>query len=456
MIKFKLLNNQIDFTNNQTDYNDLKNSFLLISNIYEKDLAELYETFTCYDDILIYTNNFFEKFFDELNNHSISLFVKNGVNKIDKASFLKQCKDINCFTSWNETYENLKIIKKELIEARDNNNVNRSVRRETRIKSGVFGTLGIFTGSSAVWFLGEVADIGINVASNVIHGSTNVIASGLEKRKINNTLQDYLEDPNTLVSFINCIRIVTLAVLNCYVDIFNNEKKCIIYKYPSIETIEEVASINNNVKDGFIEKESVLTELLRGLMLNPYSTSTYKLLYNLYGDPSDELQVIADYFKKPLQNIKVESIYEQYIKDLEIDSTEEYINNLKEKYLKICAELKIDNNNKILNDITLKLNKLDEEYRSVEGLMFNTRGEADKARLEKIRVEMIFKDKKFTSVKNVNEVEQEYLINKIIHVDDWDKKTLRRFAQIRLKLEAQEKITSGYNKIIKGFKKFKS
>lgn len=154
------------------------------------------------------------------------------------------------------------------------------------------------------------------------------------------------------------------------------------WNLPNDNDIQKAQRLLNNLKSGAITKEKAVDICQEIINLNPYDFEIYKYLFSVYGDKDGKLQNFADYFRISLIMTK-DDFALKYIQENQGSNETEAI-QAKEKLLLYCKEinLPVSDDLKCIQYINNLISKYDLEYRTVDGVVCETRESADHARKE--------------------------------------------------------------------------
>lgn len=150
------------------------------------------------------------------------------------------------------------------------------------------------------------------------------------------------------------------------------------------EEIEKCSQLLSNIRQNIIPEEQVEKILLYIAQTNPFSMELYTCIVQRCGDKAGEVQALADYldFGDDVTAYKEEMI-QSYFEELPMKTEEEAL-AAKEKLEAYCASLGYDGEEKeeLFEEIRDRLEELDRIYRTVDGIVCETRESADFAREE--------------------------------------------------------------------------
>lgn len=150
------------------------------------------------------------------------------------------------------------------------------------------------------------------------------------------------------------------------------------------EEIEKCSQLLSNIKQNIIPEEQVDKLLLHIAQTNPFSKELYTCIVQRCGDKEGEVQALADYlgFGEDVTAYK-EKLIQGYFDGISMETEEEAL-DAKQKLETYCASLGYDGEEKeeLFEEIRDRLEELDRIYRTVDGIVCETRESADFAREE--------------------------------------------------------------------------
>lgn len=140
----------------------------------------------------------------------------------------------------------------------------------------------------------------------------------------------------------------------------------------------------SNINQDIIPKEQVGKLLLHIAQTDPFKKSLYTCIVKYFGDKNREIQTLADYldYGDTITSYK-EALLHDYFNNLSMETEAETF-DAKEKLEAYCAHIGYDDEDKaeLFQEIADRLEKLDQIYRTVDDIVFETRESADLAKEE--------------------------------------------------------------------------
>ncbi len=238
---------------------------------------------------------------------------------------------------------------------------------------------------------GAVQAGALNMASGIAHSAFNMAGKTISTIKVNSKKSKLYRDKTTLD---NLSKELNYAIFNLHLAIkdYLNDNTNVIIKGVSEADVLIVGSKLKRIVDTDIENSKKIDELIEIINIYPYSESVYQYMVQEFGDNKKEIEKIANYFGCNISDYK-ENILNEKFKTLNLES-EEATKRAKEIIIDEINRLGLNENQECISKINQKLKEYDEIARRVNGVLFDTREEADIANKEsKIIEEILSKTK---------------------------------------------------------------
>lgn len=226
----------------------------------------------------------------------------------------------------------------------------------------------------------------MNLAEGGIYSAANMIGNASDTKKANNQLDKILRDPNTKGTLSNGVYSAAFQLHYALIALLQDSGLSIVWDSPKSEAIDAGNRLLNNLKSGAVPAEKVNELYLNIIDLNPYNIDLFGNLLDVYRDKEGQLGVLADYYGVDLNSYKDEAAL-KYVKDNQ-GTTEEDSVKAKEMLLKYCEDISLNPTDDLecMQYITERLFDFDLQYRTVDGVVCETRDGADFAREELDRI----------------------------------------------------------------------
>lgn len=365
-----------------------------------------------------------EKGLDELSKDAISI----GYYSLDTENIIGECVNSGYFDDFQNAYENYITNNEQILSRLSNSMQYRQVRKQSRPR-WVSATYG---GDIFDAWGGRLKTSTMNVVEGAGHSIVNAIGNAIDESNAEDERKALFKNKkyqNILLNSVwKCAANLRLVITN----IISKRYDLSLSGWITNDDSSKARSMFNNVMRIDLDSELQKKFVLNVIELNPYVYDYYSGFMKKYLDHGKEFLDIADFFhvhglREDIRNILAEfagnwkintcddfiecrdSVYKCAAK-LKVDSeyldlamakinecgsrilcnfannnlgtTEEDAQNCRKQISKMAEKIQLDESSsasgfKIVDD---RINKLDLEYRTVEGVVLNTREEADKAR----------------------------------------------------------------------------
>lgn len=228
-----------------------------------------------------------------------------------------------------------------------------------------------------------------NLAEGAAHSLFNMAGNAVSNMVANSELDDLFKKKSTKNSLLDGIFEAAFGLHLIYIDFL---KKLARWSIPSANDRQKSQRLLNNIKSGAISKDKEIEICQEIINLNPYDFEIYEYLFSVYGDKKGELQNLADYFGVDLNDTKDDSAL-KYVQENQGETEDDAV-KAKANLLSYCEEihLTVTDDLKCIQYIQKILDDFDLQYRTVDGVVCETRDGADFARAELEGIQEFMKD----------------------------------------------------------------
>lgn len=306
--------------------------------------------------------------------HCIDTLVQHGVIDVDVRAFAECYQSFAepCAEAFSEVYDRYT----EVVMDAEELNQYRRARREGRARwqGGGFGLAGALSGAVTAGALNLVTGAG-HVVFNAIGKTISSISDSFKLSRI-------YDDPSTCATLLKGLRI---SVFNLHLALVDCLDRLDIDHLPSgglvsNENHRMAEAILANV-DRLSAEEDKIDALLQVFDLDPYQPRLYIYILRHYGDENGELSKTVQYFGLMGFEEHKKNILAEFAKALPID-TEQNALESKKKIAAYRKKLTYFDPLPETQNVIRAVERFDEEYRTVDGVLCSTREEAEQARLE--------------------------------------------------------------------------
>lgn len=366
-------------------YNELKKHYENMALSAAGSFMEFYNSYkNCYD-IIEKSPVDFQKSIALIINDIKDTLIKLQRYDLDYDSIFEYIADQGCTNHFNERLD--AIVEKV---AEINNDVElqkeyRQQRKENRSR-WVGGTIG----GNTITAVSHQMDISaMNFASGAAHSIANAAGNFITEMQAQADLQSLFEDENVKEMLAEGVYLSASSILYAFIGLIGADYD---WDIESDEDCEKAQRIINNLKSGSIDGKNIDNICREVFDLDPYNSEFYEFLFSKFGDDGT-LGIIADYFGiRDFINIKDEQALE-YIKKNQGKSEEDAI-KAKELLITYCKKINLEINDdlKCISYINSLIEDFDLKYRTVDGVVCETREGADFSRKELPKITAFMKD----------------------------------------------------------------
>lgn len=468
MGSYKYLNTKIEIAEDRLKYNEMRQLFNKLAIEAQSEFRKMYSQNKDMDSVI---RNVAEQgatiFISVLTKNVMPMIVGTGVYNIDEETFLKEYYfTLNNNYTFDDAVFKLSDAYFEIVMDKATLDAYRVARRESRGRfvGGGFGVSGAAKGILLAG-AGNMITGGLHRVANGVGGMISSIKTEGKKLKLFN-------NPEVLDTL--CIELYTsvfrlhLAYYNFLIDNF----EALDIRPVTTSESQQAIAILKNVQSNRVEEDKVPYLLAEAIQLDPYKFDIYKELIIRYGDNDLGLAELGQLFgfdavsfKESLLNafsrecstitkqLALKSRYEfkkyqeylgvekhefldeidKVINDFNLKEIESSINfsskvEVKKSLERINEECKVETEYKIqlIEKLNRRLNELELESRTLDGIVYSSEEQANKARREKdqllkieldtdfdCKVSLLNAKKEVDSIPGINATYKQYLENRI-------------------------------------------
>lgn len=342
--KFTIQKSTITVSENLNKYNSLRRRYKSLADSISKDFNENYSTlFLDMDEISMKMPEIAYAYLEKAIDIAIRDLIDFKITDISDEAFIN--KYIYPTMSWNEDYfyiedQYLKIV----MSADEYERARRSRTPTGGIIGGGFGLEGAIQGIAVATAANLAIKLLSNMAAAIGTASKNI---GTEKEK-----QKLFSNPSTRENLTLAINKLIFNVHLAVIDAITDIKKYSPFEIISIDRIERANAILNNISKKRIPKGEIIENLVEAIKSNPYHESAYEeLLLRVSGEAETEVLKMCRHF------------------DIAINTPQKNKNTIK-------------NTNSGLATENIAQSNTTDEARTFDGNLFDTKNEADLARIQ--------------------------------------------------------------------------
>lgn len=370
---FKLGTYEIEFNEEFVNYNNLRKRFLDLSiEAYEK-FKVLYKS-NCLniDDV---HNKAYELGCQCISSNideAVSIMISYGLMHIDRNGFIDNY--YAKFFTWEDDFEKVDIRYREIVLTAEQEKDYREERKAERGRwqGGGFGLSGAIGGAMQAGAM--------NAVTGAAHSAFNFVGNMVTSVGMNSKKEKLFTDCSTMDDLAQGIMSNVFQIHYAVVDALICNDNNFVARYPDEKNIEMSKALLNNLKTGLIPKEKQEEIIRSSVYNNPYNEEIYLYLLKAFGDENRGLEHITEFLNLNIEE-EINSFIEEYFNGLPKDTEEVTFKSL-EEFKKFAESINVEDISKYLDEFERILKDHDINIRTVDGILFETREEAEIARSE--------------------------------------------------------------------------
>ncbi|MFT3952026.1 MAG: zinc ribbon domain-containing protein [Oscillospiraceae bacterium] len=375
-----------------------RNVYNVIRCKYKKIAIEACEKFKemdkQFEDIHDLVHNAIDAFVISIENALMEVLqdiISIDIYIFDKQKIIEFAFDGDYFNEFEQAYGVIDSSVDQILEDLEGTEYARKLRKDTRSR-WQSATIG---GNAINAWSNQLETASMNLAEGAMHSIINAIGNAMDEAEAKKNLTALFNKQslrNELITsvFESCFNIHLLLI-----DIVSKYANINIIGTISESDEEKAEAIFNNLTTLNLPADKRATFINTIFQLNPYKDDFYKTLAEKYGDEDCSFDKFSEYFSINILNIK-NDILSEYVKE-NIGSTEYEAYKCKENMENLASKLGLDISmiveaREIINE---QLDMLDLQYRTIDGIVLETREQADTAKNELLQIQNIMKDNLF-------------------------------------------------------------
>lgn len=227
------------------------------------------------------------------------------------------------------------------------------------------------------------AELGMrNMAEGAGHTLFNAVGNAMSTSNANRQLNELFKNQEVRDLLNNGVLNAVWNLHFVLMDFLLDKLNICVWDFPGIEEKEKAKRMLGNINSSVLTDEDRKGIIKEAFELNPYSEQLYKVMFDYYTDDVDNISALAEYFGCDINSEKEKKAYEFLMEN--IGTTEEEAKAAKESLLEYYKKIGIAEYENLpsYQHITSVLEKFDIEYRTVDGVLFETREDADLSKAE--------------------------------------------------------------------------
>ena len=375
MEKLNILGTVVEISDSLVEYNKVRKSFseeaFSVSNSFRGKYTE-------YGNYEVFIENF-ERDVLALLKRTATYCIKTlvdyyGVLEVDEERFFNDNGYV--ITPLADAINEINGKFDEVDDALHNNEAARGARKEGRGRytGGGFGLGAAIEASAKAGAL--------NMATGAAHSIFNSIGNGIDRMKASSRKKDIYNSQETVNTL---CRGIYNSVFSCHIALirylakFNIDRRA--YDGMIKDDARKSAQVILNNVNKISDNDRCRAALIDALKKDPYQPEWYMTALARLGDADGTLEVVAKYFGWDGIEIQKTMLVAEFAKSLSLDTEAEALRS-RDKIMGFKEKLHYSGRVAVDDEIDAKIKYFDEQARTADGILFDTRDEANIARNE--------------------------------------------------------------------------
>ena len=366
---FSVLHGEISFTPEQMEYFDIRYKFEeLAVQCRQQAQEEFYTRFNDYTSMVQGVEQWINEYLVRGATLSARILAEHEHYDLDPERFVAEYFDKARLNVASQHIRNFALAQQQEHDALEEARAERTEDAGNAWMGGGFGIKGALKGA--------VQAEALNLAGAALSETFNAIGRHQEGKRQKQEQDAFFADPETPKAFAAGIY---CGLADMYIDLFKYvDKKCpeINIDYMTDEDVAKTESLLSNISKGIIPEAKIEEQCRRMLAMNPLYGKAYEYILAKFPDETASVVDLATFFRvREISRLLSERL-DAYFKTLCVDS-EKDVWESREKMAAYAAEIgkKDFESYPPLEELAAKFDK---EYRTVEGIEYETRETADK------------------------------------------------------------------------------
>jgi hypothetical protein len=422
-ITFNFFDSKIIVTGNRERYNSIRSVYSNLASKLSDEFVQIYKEHNHnLDDV---SKNAYGQGSDCISvamNFTMKSLVELGIYDLDLEMFIYN--HYLPYHVWDDHFNTINDRFMEIVLNEEQLDAYRRDRRESRgrLIGGGFGIQGAAKGI--------VTAGAVNLAAGAVHGIFNGIGKIISSVSAQSKKDKIFRDPATLQTLSQGVCRAVFNIHHALIDVIYDQTNSNNYEYVSKEDSEKAKRIFNNIRIHEIESSKEINLLNDIIQLNPYNKEYYEYIIAKYGDEQGDIEKISSYFGVDIISYKKE-LLKNFHDQLEF-SSEKIAAKSKQEIIKQSKFLKVENSAEYINSIDNILLEFDKKARTFEGILFETREEADWAKKVKNDLDNM--------INGYEQMDEERLLIVLNRIEEYDFKAFTHKEKYLQKINERLKI----------------
>lgn len=362
-----------------------RNIYNVIRNKYKKLALEAKEKFAKMDSELTDINDLLNSvpsaFTVAIENALLEILqdiISVDIYTIDKNAIIEMAFNGDYFNEFSQSYGVFNEKVSSIIKEVNDEAYAREIRKESRPR----WTSATFGGDMFDAWENQLEAAKMNLIEGAAHSVVNAIGNSFTRKWADGEMTNLFNSQNLRQDMVDSVYNSCFNLHLLLLEIIRVNSSIEIGGTVSSVDEQKAQAMFNNFTSINLDEEKRGKFINDIFSLNPYQRDFYKLLTKKYGDETKEFEKISDFFGINIYEIKNEILVE-FVND-NLGETEEDAYSCKERMEELANVIGLDTTQIMQANSIIKqrLDELDLVYRTVDGIVLESRDEADLARQE--------------------------------------------------------------------------
>ncbi|MBD5148887.1 MAG: hypothetical protein HDT18_00575, partial [Oscillibacter sp.] len=323
----------------------------------------------------------------------VQILIDHGILTVDEDRFI----DIypESLEAAREAYQKIQDQYAEIVLDESEKDAYRKARREGRGRwvGGGRGLRGAVKGAATAGMLNAVSGIGHRAFNGVAKATSSMAA----KSKMNKIFQSKDTESALRAGLYQSVYLLHIALIDC---LNQSGADCdTVEGIVTPEDSEAAAAILKNIPQIRVPEQQY-DAMVQAFHLDPYQETWYRYALQLYGDADGTLESVERYFGMSVIRGEKERQLNKFVQTLPLDTerqAQQAVRQINEEKKRLCYSGETEQTKMV----HAAVERFDTEYRTVEGIIFSTRQEAEAARAEAVEINRVLQNINYTELDSI-------------------------------------------------------
>ena len=373
--EFNICVGNIKVSNERNLYNALRKWYKSLAKSAQNSFDEGYKSYNNCEDIISKAEDDFKSSMAIVVEDLKDTFINLGEYDYDTNAVSELIESAGCTEIFEERFCS---VAEKVYSIMGDVETQREYREQRKENRGRWQ--GATIGGNAITAISHQIDVGaMNMASGAAHSVANAVGNFFTEMQAESDLKKLFKNNEVKILLSEGVYYSAYSVIEVFMQTVGQD-----YDWGYVEDCdsEKAQRLINNLKSNSIASENISKICIDVLSLNPYNIEIYDYLLKNYGDDGS-LSTLAEYFDIDGFSAIKESMALDYVKKNQ-GTTEEDAVKAKHDLIEYCKNIRLDitDESECITYINSVLDDFDLKYRTVDGVVCETRESADFSRSE--------------------------------------------------------------------------